>query len=471
MRGRAQPCTLAGMDVASSSPPSRTAPVTIRAVGSDELDVVRAVIRRAYAEFESVLAPEVHTAYLENLVDLDARARDALVLVAVSGDTIVGSVALYRDAASAGFGWPANRAAIRALAVDPDARASGIGRLLLEACIERATTWGAAAVGLHTATFMTSAVRLYERRGFARVPDLDVDAAEILELDDPDAPLVIAYELPLQAPDDTYALGRSDAETERLVLQAQIYGPITRQLFVSAGITRGMKVLDLGSGAGDVAMLLAELVGPEGHVVGVDMNASILDTARRRVRAAGWANVELHTGDVRHLTLPTDFDAVVGRWILMYLDEPADALRHALAHVRAGGVAAFLESEDLTTPLSTYPPAPLHDELLRWMSPPPGTLGPTADMGLQLARTFAAAGLPIPQLRLDAPVGGGADWPGYTFVAETVRSLLPRLEAIGAVTAAMVDVDTLAARLRDEAVELSAIQRLPAVIGAWARRP
>lgn len=459
------------MDVLTSpSRASTTTPVTIRAAGAADLDTVRAVIRRAYAQYESVLAPELYAAYLDNLVDLHADAGDALTLVAVAGDDVVGSVCLYRDAASAGFGWPANRAAIRALAVDPDARGRGVGRRLLDACIDRATSWGAAAIGLHTAALMEAAVHLYERRGFRRVPDLDVEAAEILELDDPDAPLVIAYELPLDAPRDTYALGRSDAETERLVLQAQIYGPITRRLFVSAGIGRGMKVLDLGSGAGDVALLLADLVGPEGSVVGVDMNGAILDTARRRVHAAGRGNVELHTGDVRHLTLPTDFDAVVGRWILMYLDDPADVLRHAVAHVRPGGVVAFLESQDLTKPVSTYPPAPLHEHLVRSMTPPPGVLGPTVDMGLRLPRTFTDAGLPLPQLRLAAPVGGGPDWPGYTFLAESVRSLLPRLEAAGVVSAAEIDIDTLASRLRDEVVELGSIQILPAVIGAWARR-
>ena len=69
-------------------------------------------------------------------------------------------------------------------------------------------------------------------------------------------------------PSDTYALGRSAAETQRLIRQAQIYGPLTRQFFATAGITAGMKVLDVGSGAGDVALLLADLVGPRGAVVG-----------------------------------------------------------------------------------------------------------------------------------------------------------------------------------------------------------
>src|SRR5688500_15950587 len=97
---------------------------------------------------------------------------------------------------------------------------------------------------------------------------------------------------------DTYVLGRSDAETRRLIFQHTIYGPITRATFEAAGISAGMRVLDLGSGAGDVAMLLADLVGPRGQVVGIDMNASILQTARARVASAGWRNVTFRDGSV-----------------------------------------------------------------------------------------------------------------------------------------------------------------------------
>ena len=124
-------------------------------------------------------------------------------------------------------------------------------------------------------------------------------------------------------PSDTYALGRSAAETQRLIRQAQIYGPLTRQFFATAGITAGMKVLDVGSGAGDVALLLADLVGPRGAVVGVETNPTILDAARARVGAAGWTNVRFLAGDVQGISLDDDFDAVVGRWILMYLPNPA----------------------------------------------------------------------------------------------------------------------------------------------------
>jgi SAM-dependent methyltransferase len=266
---------------------------------------------------------------------------------------------------------------------------------------------------------------------------------------------------------ESYALGRSAGETERLILQNQIYGPATRRLLTAAGITAGMRVLDLGSGAGDVALLVAELVGPQGEVVGIDRNPEVLETARARVAAAGWKTVEFHEGDLERLDLGREFDAVVGRWILMYIPEPAELLRLARARLRPGGIVAFQES-DLAHPLRSYPPAPLHEKVARWTTPPPGAPGPDIEMGLKLFTTFLEAGLPAPQLRLEAPAGGGAAWPGFAYLAATVRSLLPFLEQIGAVKPEEVEIETLEARLRDEVVGQRGIQILPAIIGAWS---
>src|SRR3954452_6741406 len=79
---------------------------------------------------------------------------------------------------------------------------------------------------------------------------------------------------------DTYVLGRSAAETRRLILQGDFQAPYTRRFLLDAGIEVGMRVLDVGSGAGDVALLAADLVGPQGSVVGIDVNPRVLDTAR-----------------------------------------------------------------------------------------------------------------------------------------------------------------------------------------------
>ena len=84
-----------------------------------------------------------------------------------------------------------------------------------------------------------------------------------------------------------YLMGRSEAETRRLMAQHRLYGRFTRRLLEDAGIGEGMKVLDVGSGAGDVALLSAELVGPTGSVVGVDQDPEVLEDRlgpRRGVR-------------------------------------------------------------------------------------------------------------------------------------------------------------------------------------------
>jgi SAM-dependent methyltransferase len=267
---------------------------------------------------------------------------------------------------------------------------------------------------------------------------------------------------------DGYALGRSRAETERLIAQHQLYGPSTRQFLVGAGITAGMTVLDVGSGAGDVALQLAELVGPQGRVVGVDADAAILGTARARAEAAGWTTVTFTAGTLEDLDVAGDFDAVVGRWVLMYLPDPAGFLRRARTFLRAGGIVAFQEG-DIRQSARTYPPGRLHEELARLVTPPPGAPGPDVDMGPKLFGAFTAAGLPGPQLRYDTPIGGGPAWPGYAYLTATVRNLLPMLTEVAGITPQQLDVDTLEERLRAEVVAVDGVQLLPPLVGAWAR--
>src|SRR5215472_8890747 len=97
-----------------------------------------------------------------------------------------------------------------------------------------------------------------------------------------------------------YALGYTDAEHNRLVRQAAIIAPITERLFREAGIGPGQHVLDLGSGMGDVAILLARLVGPSGEVVGIDRDATSIARAQARVAAAGLSNVNFRNIDVNN---------------------------------------------------------------------------------------------------------------------------------------------------------------------------
>lgn len=78
----------------------------------------------------------------------------------------------------------------------------------------------------------------------------------------------------------TYALGHSLAEVQRLKSQGAMLRPITERLLRNVGIDAGMRILDLGCGAGDVSMLAAELVGPEGSIVGIDRSQEVLNVAK-----------------------------------------------------------------------------------------------------------------------------------------------------------------------------------------------
>ena len=160
--------------------------------------------------------------------------------------------------------------------------------------------------------------------------------------------------------DATYTLGRTSHETNRLIEQSRIYGESTRRLCKRAGISKGMRVLEIGSGAGDVALMLAECVGSIGQVVGVDVNAEILDTARQRATDAGKQNIEFVAADARTFTFSEKFDAVVGRFVLMYMADPGEAFAQLIAHLktwwycRVSGTGVYALSCFLTSRYAAY---------------------------------------------------------------------------------------------------------------------
>ena len=271
--------------------------------------------------------------------------------------------------------------------------------------------------------------------------------------------------------DAQYTMGRSETETRRLIEQSQLYDGVTRRFLNAAGIEKGMKVLDIGSGAGDVALTLAEFVGNDGAVVGVDVNAEILETARNRAETAGITNVEFIAGDARTLDLPDDFDAIVGRLVLMYMADPGDALRQLATRLRPGGIVAFQEIELTFYRALAHPDTPLVNKLTAGAIAVFEQSGAHIGMGLHLYRAFVDAGLPEPTLHFETPMGGPAAWPGYEFLANSIRSILPLMEKYGIATAEEVEVDTLAERLRAEVVAAKRPLLLPPHITAYAVQP
>jgi ubiquinone/menaquinone biosynthesis C-methylase UbiE len=268
-----------------------------------------------------------------------------------------------------------------------------------------------------------------------------------------------------------YVCGHSARELQRLELQARFYEELTRRFLEAAGVAAGMRVLDVGSGAGDLSLLVADIVGPSGTVLGVDRDAKVVEVATSRAHARGLYNVQFQCATVDDPRPRAPVDALVGRFVLMHQADPALALQAAARHVRAGGVVAFLESHmsAAVAGVHSWPHAPTYHRVLRTMVDIVTAAGAHPDMGLRLRRTFLEAGLPEPQLWLQARVDGGADAEVYRYVAESLRSLLPLAERLGVDTLPAGDLDALETRLRDEALAAGGVLTSWLVVGAWCR--
>jgi ubiquinone/menaquinone biosynthesis C-methylase UbiE len=268
-------------------------------------------------------------------------------------------------------------------------------------------------------------------------------------------------------PHPTYMFGHSHSELDRLVRQAELLRPITRRLLIDAGVSPGMRVLDIGCGPGDVTLLAAELVGPTGHITGVDRSCEALATARQRAAESLVTNIEFRETDIDSYR-GEPFDAVICRYVLIHQTDPVSFLRTCKQLTRPGGIIALHEM-DTSRGLHSNPRLPL----LHWaedlVQAAFHQMGTAYDAGARLVELFARADLPTPNLTGSTVVERGEDSLILPWVADTLRTTLPRLIDSGLASAADVDIDNLAVRLQAAAAATdSQIESIPQICG-WVR--
>lgn len=266
---------------------------------------------------------------------------------------------------------------------------------------------------------------------------------------------------------------KRDREThDRLELQSALYRDITLNAFRRAGLSPGMRVLDLGCGAGDSTFLAAEAVGPEGHVTGIDVQEEAVARARQRAEDGG-------PGNVAFLHAPLDappegpFDALVGRFVLMHQDDAPAVLRAAAVSVRPGGLVIMAEAnpESLLAGDHSLPHSRLYARYIRWLVAIAKAAGSDVRAGLRLRETFRAAGLPDPELHLEAPVGTHDDGRFCAYVCESARSLLPQALEWGYDDFTREEVERLSDDLREEGGRDGAVYVGWPLVTAWCRVP
>lgn len=265
----------------------------------------------------------------------------------------------------------------------------------------------------------------------------------------------------------TYVLGHADVEVRRLLLQGRLYNDYTEHALRLAGLRPGMRVLDVGSGPGDVSLIAARLVGPSGSVLGVDAAPDMIELARARAAEQGLSTVHFRQSGIDALALDEPVDAVVGRLILMHLPDPAATLRHLSSLVRPGGVLAFSENDITAT--RSIPDLPLFAQVSAGIVRAFEAMGLSPRFGTTLHTIFADAGLSAPQLTLGTPIGTAADTDILAYAAEVWRLVSPITEQLGLEIDA--DIDNFVSLFREEALAFDALITMPPIITASAVVP
>jgi SAM-dependent methyltransferase len=229
-------------------------------------------------------------------------------------------------------------------------------------------------------------------------------------------------------------------------------------------------VLDLGTGAGDVALLAAEIVGPTGRVVSLDRDGDNLAHARERAAKAGHGNVTFLERDIGDPPTEQPFDVAIGRYVLMYQDDPVETVRGIARAVKPGGAVAFHEInlfEGARGDAWPEIPADIRDLMMKMSVGMNDSV--RLHMGVRLPSVFADAGLDISDWNFEgvSPVMNREDGVGQL---RGVWMMWSRVSiASGVVSADEIDTPAFERWLAAMPDHAAVIQ--PASVLGWARKP
>jgi SAM-dependent methyltransferase len=266
-----------------------------------------------------------------------------------------------------------------------------------------------------------------------------------------------------------YVLGSDDAEIARLDAQAGSIAGATEALLRAAGIGGPMRVLDLGTGLGHVALMVADLLDAGGSVLGVDQAERLLEVAERRRAAAGAENIEFVRADARAFSASEPFDAIVARLLLFHLPDRAEVLRRQLEALCPGGTMVLIEF-DLGA-MRAEPEVPLVEAVRRWIEAAFRSAGADPRIGTQTGQLLRRTGFAdVSTLGIQAYFAPSDPF-GPLLCASVTRSLAPQIVAHGIADEAELGLETLQARIAEQVAARDAVILPPTVVGAWGTRP
>jgi SAM-dependent methyltransferase len=267
---------------------------------------------------------------------------------------------------------------------------------------------------------------------------------------------------------NSYALGRTPEEYERLRAQARVWEAATGRVLNQVGVPEGASCLDAGCGPGETMRILAQRVGPGGRVLGIDADPSIGALAVEMLHGSGHRHCAFHAHDLTaDEPVPgAPFNLVYARLLLFHLPQRVAVLARLWDAVAPGG-HLVVQDYDIRA-LSVLPDLPSVAELGRVITGAFGAAGADAYVGARLPRLFAQAGVGTP----DGTDVAGRIEPlstGRILLESVFRSVLPTALAHGITTedaaaAALAGIDHDAAHFAD------CPMLWPLMIGAWKRK-
>jgi SAM-dependent methyltransferase len=261
---------------------------------------------------------------------------------------------------------------------------------------------------------------------------------------------------------ESYALSGGEEGKRRLDLLAEALRPTTTNLFEEAGIEPGASCLDAGCGGGHVTRDLALVVGPAGHVTGVDVDPVVVDLARRDTEAVGTPNVSFESADVRSFG-GGPFHAVYARFLLSHLAAPDDVLAHLIGQLEPGGLLV-VEDVDFSG-CFCEPPLDAHDRFVELYVAAVRAGGGDAFLGRRLPSMLRRAGLHDAAWRVVQPVH--AERPFKDLQTVTMARIAPAVLRYG--LASQPEIDDVLASMVAFCDEPDTIVSLPRIVQAWGR--
>ena len=252
---------------------------------------------------------------------------------------------------------------------------------------------------------------------------------------------------------------------ERLQVLARTWMPSTTELLSRAGVGAGRRCLDVGCGGGEVTFEIARLIGPEGHVTGIDMDEVKLALGRESAAARAMENVEFQVADVTEWAETDNFDLVYCRFLLEHLGRPLDLLQRMWSAVRPGG-ALVVEDADFSAAFCE----PSNEGFEFWKRTYCSVLerrGGDPLIGRKLYRYFREAGIPGPQVNIVQLAHAAGE--AKTLTALTLEATADAVVAEG--IASRHEVAAAVTSLTSFTADPATLIGSPRAFQVWSRRP